>query len=344
VGVILVVLTVGLVRGMLRERGRRDTNTGVEILVYQQSQFGLSVASLPLSLPIDLMDQVRQVPGVAAITPVGQHLEMRGDNSLGIRQVDGVEFGTYIRATNVHMVEGQPLGPSDDAVIVDFRYAALRKTHLGDNIKIFDRDFKVIGIYAPETGARMMIPLTTMQEELGAQGKCSMFMVKCLDSREQDEVASRILARFPDLRVIFTRDLPTLFATSYQGLNLFLNVVTGLAAAISLLVISLTMYTSVTERTRQIGILKSLGASKPVIATIFIKESLMISVIGVAAGLVLSLMVRLVLMKTTGTRVEFEGEYVLYSIAGGMSSGLVGSIYPALRAASQDPVEALNYE
>ncbi|MCI0664044.1 MAG: FtsX-like permease family protein, partial [Acidobacteria bacterium] len=221
---------------------------------------------------------------------------------------------------------------------------AIHQTRPGDCIKIFDRDFKVVGIYAPETGARMMIPLATMQEELGAQGKCSMFMVKCQSWDEQEEIAGRIIERFPDLRVIFTADLPKLFATGYDSLNIFLNVVAGLAAAISLLVISLTMYTSVTERTRQIGILKSLGASKRFIAGVFIKESLMISAFGVMSGLIISLIVRFTLLNTTGTKVEIEIGYVLYAITGGLVSGVVGAIYPALRAASLDPVEALSHE
>jgi putative ABC transport system permease protein len=344
VGVILVVLTVGLVRGILRNRGERDTNTGVELLVYHRGQFGISVASLPLSLPIELMDQVGQVPGVAAITPVGQHLEMKGDNGLGLRQIDGVNFESYTRATNVRIVEGQALPASGDAVIVDIRYAAIHKTNPGDCINIFDREFKVAGIYAPETGARTMIPLATMQEEVGAAGKCSMFMVKCRNADEQEAVARRITERFPDLRIIFTRDLPNLFATGYQGFNIFLDVVAGLATVISLLVISLTMYTSVMERTRQIGILKSLGASKRFIAGVFIKESLTISAIGVASGLIVSLIVRATLLKTTGTRIEIEGGYVFFAIAGGLMSGLVGAIYPAVRAASQDPIEALNHE
>jgi putative ABC transport system permease protein len=343
-GVILVVLTVGLVRGILRNRGERDTNTGVELLVCHRQQFGISVASLPLSLPIELMDQVGQVPGVAAITPIGQHLEMKGDNGLGLRQIDGVNFDSYTNATNIRIVEGRALPESGDAVIIDIRYAAIHNITPGDCINIFDREFKVAGIYAPETGARMMIPLATMQEETGAEGKSSMFMVKCRNADEQEAVARRITERFPDLRIIFTRDLPKLFATGYQGFNIFLDVVAGLATVISLLVISLTMYTSVMERTRQIGILKSLGASKRFIAGVFIKESLTISAIGVASGLIISLIVRATLLKTTGTKIEIEGGYVFFAIVGGLLSGLVGSIYPAIRAASQDAIEALNHE
>jgi putative ABC transport system permease protein len=189
-----------------------------------------------------------------------------------------------------------------------------------------------------------MIPLATMQQALGAAGKCSMFLVKCENPGEQEAVARRIVERHPEFRVIFTRDLPKLFAEGYAGLNVFLNVVAGLAAAISLLVIALTMYTTVTERTRQIGILKSLGASKRFIAAVFIRESMAISVLGVLGGIVVALITRVVMVYGMGTKLEIEPGYLLLVVLGSLTSGLLGALHPALRAADQDAVEALNYE
>src|SRR5215472_12695595 len=83
IGVVLVVLTVGLVRGELRERGERDANTGIELMISQRDQFGISVVSLPISMPIELTDRVRGVAGVEDAVAVGQFLEMRGGNGLG---------------------------------------------------------------------------------------------------------------------------------------------------------------------------------------------------------------------------------------------------------------------
>ncbi|MDX2034257.1 MAG: FtsX-like permease family protein [Blastocatellia bacterium] len=343
VGVVLVLLTVGLVRGMLRERGKRDANTGFELMVSLREQQGISITALPVSLPVERMEALREVPGVAAVAPVAQHLEMKGESGLGLRQVDGVDFDRFREAAGLRIVEGQPLPQRGDALIVDVKYAAGHKTRLGDKVRILDRDFTIIGVYEPETGSRMMIPLATMQELLGAPDKCSMLMIKCRTADEQEAVAQRIADRFPDLRILFTRDLPKLFAEGYSGFNVFLNVVAGLAGLISLLVILLTMYTSVTERTRQIGILKSLGASKRFIAAVFVKESLAISAIGVVCGIGLTLLVRSLMIRGLGARLDLDPDYIAIAIVGGLASGLVGSLYPALRAASQDPVEALEH-
>jgi putative ABC transport system permease protein len=343
-GVILVVLTVGLVRGTLRDRGQRDANLAVEIMLSRNSQGGISFATQSVSLPVSLLEVARATPGVRAVTPVAQSVEFGGGNALGLRQVDGVDFEDFGRVTGVRIVEGQGLPPCGDAMIVDVKYAAARKTKLGDKVRWMDREFTVVGVYEPETGARMMIPLQTMQEALGAPEMCSMFLVKCDRPEEQEEVARRLVERMPDSRVIFTRDLPVLFTNSFAAFNVFLNAVVALALAISLLIILLTSYTTVTERTRQIGILKALGASKRFIAMVFIKESMLVSAMGVAGGLVVALIARPALAAWMGLSVEIEIGYTLCAMIGGLASGVVGAIYPALRAAGQDAVEALSYE
>jgi putative ABC transport system permease protein len=313
-------------------------------MLSRNSQGGISFATLSVSLPVSLLEVARATPGAQAVTPVAQHVEFGGDSALGLRQVDGVDFEDFSRATGVRIVEGQGLPPRGDAMIVDFKYAAARKTKPGDKVAWMGREFTIVGVYEPETGARMMIPLQTMQEALGAPGMCSMFLVKCERPEEQEEVARRLVDRLPDSRVIFTRDLPVLFAYGFSAFNVFLDAVLALALAISLLIILLTTYTTVIERTRQIGILKSLGASKRFIAMVFIKESMLISVMGVIGGLLIALLARLALIAWVGVRIEIEIGYTLCAMIGGLASGLAGAIYPALRAAGQDAVEALSYE
>jgi len=127
-------------------------------------------------------------------------------------------------------------------------------------------------------------------------------------------------------------------------LNVFIKVVVGVAAAISMLVILLAMYTTVTERTRQIGILKSLGMSKTAIAWVIEQEAIIVSILGVGVGVLLTMLARLAVTRTTNLTIDIEPRWVLIALAVGLLGGTIGALYPALRAARQDAVEALSYE
>jgi putative ABC transport system permease protein len=128
------------------------------------------------------------------------------------------------------------------------------------------------------------------------------------------------------------------------ALNVFISVIVGVAASISILVILLAMYTTVTERTRQIGVLKSLGMPNTTIAWVIEQEALLVSVLGVVLGLILTYLARFAIMRTTSLTVDIEPRWVLIALLIGLLGGTLGALYPALRAARQDAVEALSYE
>src|SRR4029079_6938676 len=134
---------------------------------------------------------------------------------------------------------------SGDEAIVDPEWKERRKAQIGDKVKLFEREFTIVGVYEPPGGGRIKIPLSTMQDQEGSDGRASAILVACADPAKQDEVAARIKERFPDDQIIFTRDLPDLYATGVPALNVFIKVVVGVASAISMLVILLAMYTTV---------------------------------------------------------------------------------------------------
>ena len=183
-----------------------------------------------------------------------------------------------------------------------------------------------------------------MQDQVGSEGRCNAILVACADPSQEEQVAARIKEQFPDDQIIFTRELPELYLSSVPALGVFLKVVVGVATTISMLVILLAMYTTVTERTRQIGILKSLGMSKASIAWVIEQEAILVSFLGVLVGVMLALLVRFVVMRSTTLLVEVEFKWIAISLVVGLIGGSIGALYPALRAARQDAVDALSYE
>lgn len=341
VGVLLIVFTVGLAHGVLHERGRRESNIGAEIMIRASGSMSLGGGS-QFRLPVGHAAELAQIEGVRAATPVGQTLD-KSDSGFGQRLIDGINYDEYAPIASLTMREGRKLGSGDEAII-DPEWQRSRNAKVGDTVKLFERQFKIVGVYEPPGGGRIKIPLSTMQEQEGADNRASAILIACVDPAKQDEVAARILQRFPEDQLVFTRDLPEIYASGVPALNVFIKVVVGVAAAISMLVILLAMYTTVTERTRQIGILKSLGMSKTAIAWVIEQEAIIVSVLGVAVGVGLTLLARAAVMRATSLTIEIEPRWVLIALGVGLLGGSIGALYPALRAARQDAVEALSYE
>lgn len=341
VGVLLIIFTVGLSHGVLHERGRREANIGAQIMVRASGTLGFGGSS-PFLMPVSRATEIATIPGVRAATPLGQALD-RSDSGFGTRLIDGISYDEYSSLTGLRMREGSPLTGGDQAII-DPVWQQNRRAAVGSTVQLFERPFKIVGVYEPPGGGRIKIPLSTMQEQEGGEGRASAVLVAVEDPSQQEEVAARIRERFPDDQIIFTRDLPEIYASGVPALNIFIKVVVGVAAAISMLVILLAMYTTVTERTRQIGILKALGMSKAAIAWVIEKEALLVSFLGVAFGVLLTLVARFFVMRVTSLTIEIEPRWILISLLVGLIGGSLGALYPALRAARQDAVDALSYE
>lgn len=341
VGVLLVVFTVGLAHGVLRERGRRESDVGAEIIVRASGTTGLA-GTQRFALPVMLADGLQAVEGVRVAVPIGQNTDV-SDTGFGMRVIDGIPFERYAQLSGLRVVEGRGLQGGDEA-IVDSVWREQRKAKVGDPVKLYGRDFRIVGVYEPPGGGRIKIPLATMQEQVGSPDFCNAVLVSAVNPAQQDALAERIHARFPKEQLLFTRDLPEIYTSSVPALNVFIDVVVGVAASISMLVILLAMYTTVTERTRQIGVLKSLGMSNAGVAWVIEQEALVVSVLGVLLGLVLTLAARFLVMHTTTLTVDIEPRWLVLSLVIGLLGGTLGALYPALRAARQDPVEALSYE
>lgn len=341
VGVLMIVFTVGLAHGVLHERGRRESNIGAEIMVRASGTLGLG-GSQPLVVPVSHAAELARVEGVRLAVPIAQSFD-RSDRGFGSRLIDGINFDEYAALNGLTIKEGRKLLSGDEAII-DPVWQHDRQASVGSTVLLYERPFRIVGIYEPPGGGRIKIPLATMQDQLGGDGRCSSILVACVNPAKQEEVAARIKERFPDDQIIFTRDLPEMYASGVPALNVFLDVVVSVAAAISMLVILLAMYTTVTERTRQIGILKSLGMSKASIAWAIQKEAMLVSVLGVIVGVILTFATRLAVMRSTSLTVEIEPKWIAVALGVGLVGGTIGALYPALRAASQDPVEALSYE
>lgn len=340
-GVSLVMLFTGLARGMSNDLMRRATNVRAELIFMRPGAVQLTATTA--NLDTRYVDRLKAIDGVADALPVIRHFS-QGTRGIGIEQVDGVDWDAYAAMNGLSMVEGR--GPQNsNEVVIDETKARNNNYRLGDTIKpVSTKEYRITGIYTPESGARVKMSLAGMQEALETNGKCTFIFVKLQNPDQVDAMAKRIDQELPGNTIQPTRDVFTSFEKSIPYLGVFLRVLVGLAAVVSALVVMLAMYTTITERTREIGILKAMGASRGYIVGIIEKEAILISIIGLIAGFALSLVTGYLIHRAYGLVFEYSWTWATVAAAIGLIGGVLGALYPAWRASNLDAVSALAYE
>jgi putative ABC transport system permease protein len=337
-GVTLVMLFTGLSRGMSDDLQRRSANVRAEIIFTRPGSIATSTTA---NLSTKYVDLLKQIDGVETAIPVIRYFYPSGP--WGVDQMEGVDWDSFTKMSNIRLVQGR--GPKAfDEIVIDETKAS-RNHPVGSSVKLFgEKEFRVVGIYAPESGARAKVSLEAMQNALEAPGKCSYILVKVTNPAEQVAVAKRINEKLPGNKVQLTADFFPSIENSIPGLAIFMRVLVVLAAVVSALVVMLAMHTTITERTREIGILKAMGASRRYIISEIEREALAISFLGLLVGFALAALAGFFIHKATGLIFEFGPWWVLTAAVIGIAGGALGALYPAARAANLDPVTALAYE
>lgn len=355
-GVALVMLFTGLARGMSNDLQRRSQNLRAEILFTRPGTMD-NLTSSPANLSTKYVENLQAVEGVESAVPVIRYV-FQGGAGFGFEQVEGVDWQPFAEMNGLRIVEGrapqahseeggQPAADEMVEVIIDEEKARNSQVGVGGVLKLFgDIPHRVVGIYAPESGARVKMSLSDMQYRVEAAGKCTYILVKAKDGVDEKTLAERIAANpgTTGNKIQFTRDVFTSIEKSIPYLGLFLKVLVGLAAVVSALVVMLAMYTTITERTREIGILKAMGASRGFIVGVIEKEAILISVLGVVLGFTVALVARVLIHRAYGLVFEFDWGWAIASALIGLLGGAIGALYPAVRAANLDAVSALSYE
>ncbi|XOQ25879.1 MAG: Macrolide export ATP-binding/permease protein MacB [Mitsuokella multacida] len=238
------------------------------------------------------------------------------------------------------------------------------KNPVGQNIRINNQPYKVIGLLTSKGQSSMgqdqddmiYVPLTTAMERMLGITYVQSINVQVSDSTKMDQVQENIETLLRQRHHLtagnkeddFTvRNLTSLMETVSQSTSM-LTLLLGAIAGISLLVggigIMNIMMVSVTERTREIGIRKALGATFMNIMTQFLIESMVIGVIGGLIGILVGIGASQLISKFGNFTTVITATPIIVSFAFSVGIGLFFGIYPARKAAKLDPIEALRYE
>ncbi len=337
-GVVLVILFTGLARGMTNDMAKRAANWKAEIVFTRPG--GLDTMSSNAAVNVEYAARLLQIDGVASTVPVLRYVSSESSGRFGIRQVDGVEWEPFSRMNGIDLVEGRAATAVDE-VVIDERQATDDNLKVGDPYELFGgQQYRIVGIFSPPSGSRTKLSLAGLQDAMQTD-KCTYILVKINDGADVDTVAARINRELPGNKINLTRDLIIDAQERLPGLNTFLRVLVLLAAFVSTIFVLLSMYTTITERRKEIGILKSLGASTSFIIGTIEGEALVIGVLGILFGLLSSFAAAYLIGSQFGLAFEFSSGWVVTATAIAVGGSLAGALYPAWRASKIDPVEVM---
>ena len=337
-GVVLVILFTGLARGMTNDMAKRAANWKAEIVFTRPG--GLDTLSSNASVNLAYVDKLREIDGVQSTVPVLRYISPDSKGRWGIRQIDGIEWKPFADMNGMYLVDGRA-PQANDEVIMDQRQIQDENLSIGDTYELFGgKQYKIVGIFAPPSGARIKLSLAGLQEALQTD-KCTYILVKVKDGADTDAVAAKINEALPGNKINLTRDLVIDAQERIPGLNTFLRVLVALGAFVSTIFVLLSMYTTITERRKEIGILKSLGASTSFIISTIEGEAFMIGVLGVLLGFLTAFGSSYLIGRQFGLAFEFSTGWILTAIAIAVGGSLIGALYPAWRASGIDPVEVM---
>jgi len=232
---------------------------------------------------------------------------------------------------------------------------------IGKTIRINKINFKVIGVLASKGSGgffnpddTVFVPLTTMQKILAGVDYLSQIAIsvesKDLMSQVQESAASalaqkhRVDPQNPDFSIMSQADISSALTQVTDTFTIFLAAVAGISLLVGGIGIMNMMLTTVTERTREIGLRKAIGAKKKDIALQFLAEAIMLTFLGGIIGVMLGWILATLVSQFAGIATHVSLQAVILAFGVSAAIGIIFGYYPARRAASLNPIEALRYE
>jgi putative ABC transport system permease protein len=339
--VTMILSVVGLSQGMLNDSINRAKGVGADIWVKPPgaSVIGLSGASMPQKVLRFFQAQPHITHAVGTVI----------QPYAGISSVSGIDYKEFVGLSgNFRFLQGGPFQTQDE-LIVDQWYAEQSKARVGDMVTILNHKWRICGVVEPGKLGRLFVPMARLQELTNNQDKLSQILLKVDDPKNTQSIIANLkkIEELDGYSIYSIEEFVSMFSfNNVPGLRAFIWVIIGLSIVIGFLVVSLTMYTTVLERTREIGILKALGASPVNILNILVRETALLAIAGWLAGIVISFGANWAINHFVHSNLQSEitPDWWPTTFAIAMAASLLGAVYPGLRAARLDAIEALSYE
>ena len=375
IGVAAVIALVSIGNGVKQDIQNSISNLGSNLLMVMPGAprtpgVRPSAGSMK-SLKVSDYEAIAKLDGVKAASPMtnGSYVVIY-QNKNWTTSVSGVSYN-YLDVNNWSMKSGRFL--SEKNVQNRERVAVVGKTvvknlfgdedPVGAEIRVKNIPFRIIGVLNSKGSGAMgndqddmvVIPYTTAMERVEGIDYLRMIYVVGKDEngidRLQSDIENLLRVRhgikdtnLDDFNIQNMNSIMETMEETTGTLTLFLGAVAAISLVVGGIGIMNIMLVSVTERTREIGVRKALGATYSVIVTQFLIEAVVISLMGGIIGIILGIGSSKLIGMASGMSTVISVPTIVMSFAFSMAIGLIFGIYPARKAAKLNPIDALHYE
>lgn len=348
---IATIVALGLITASLEDSTETTLKDGsAEITV---TKIGSSMGSSSGNLNESYVDKLAEIDGVEKTAGL---LDTTIIDTTSDRESSRYGYSLYgakrddLDIVGINNVNGSLFDEEKDELIVGKNLADEENYTIGDTIDVYGNEFKITGIY--ETGSifydtAMYTSLERLQNLTDNEGEISSISVKIKKDANLTTVNDNIKDKYNDtLNTITTEEMSQTIDDTLGMINSATTAIEALAIIIGGLGVINTMMMTVFERTREIGVLKSVGWTKKRILTMIMGESIVLTLLSGIIGSVLGVLGVVLLLKVNGgdMTLVFNINIFIKAFAVALTVGILGGLYPAIKASRLSPTEALRYE
>lgn len=350
VGVIAIISLASVSEGMYRQMvGWVESSMGSDLIVMH---IGSNQFMPQEKIPEEYVERILQIPNIKSAFPELFEVGIVKGSKVLIR---GVALDAKLK--QITIISGSSLSESPNQVLIGWKLQKKLNIEVNDYISIHSlhhngKDFKVVGVFQSTSGfmdESCIMPIAAVQEIFSETGKASMILVDVSDVKYIDAVKREIENSFKGIQVIEQKVVVKAIQQGTRILKSFLMIVASISLIVAGLGIMNTMFMSIMERKREIGILKAVGASKTQIMKGFLIEAFLLGIMGGGFGCLLGVAVSKIaeFLATQCFHIPVASyispSILLLGFLFALLSALIFGSYPCWRAASLNPVEALKH-